>query len=357
MHSASSPAMKRVLLVLIGWLTSTSLAQPAFSLDIVRTFRPDILDAHIRIAWRGGGLTEETRLAVAATGLCWDSTHHGKPVFMNDPRLGHKVYTPAPERASAFAAVRNGNERLAIAFALSLALDPPPGDLAAWKSAFDFLARDPVGFDRVILGILLAPRELKPLSRLEYAAVDLLVHRSSVSTLPALLALAESSDRYLRGRALIGLGMVAFRDEGLRPLPGLLAKPEVSSISAVQRQRIRDVVKQGTSDKNYRTRIGAALALGLMGEEGARADLERLAKDPAYLLRPEPGSERFRVVYPVRVAACAALSRFGVAAEPGGGVFDKKALRGATRGGSNKTNDYGDVRRDIVSRVPLFEDE
>ena len=102
---------------------------------------------------------------------------------------------------------------------------------------------------------------------------------------------------------------------------------------------------------------GAALALGLMGEEGARADLERLAKDPAYLLRPEPGSERFRVVYPVRVAACAALSRFGVAAEPGGGVFDKKALRGATRGGSNKTNDYGDVRRDIVSRVPLFEDE
>ena len=69
------------------------------------------------------------------------------------------------------------------------------------------------------------------------------------------------------------------------------------------------------------------------------------------------GSERSksrRIYYPVRMAASAALDRFGVASDPGGGgVLSGRELDRAKRGGSDETNDHRNLRKEIPSTIMI----
>jgi HEAT repeat protein len=338
-------ALLLVLLVL-------SAAQ-AFGQDAIALFREEMMDAPVKIGWRGAPLEDETRLAVAASGLSWKPVWNGQPLLRTE-RKG-VIYADAAQRREAFeAAARANAPKFAFAYALSLVLEPPAQDERTWLEAFRYLSRYDAEFDRVLIGVLQAPSKLPLLPVYDYAAADVLMHRASSRLLTLFLTLSESSDRYLRSRAVAALGIVAYRERpgsGNR-VAGLAVALRENSISAVQQRIIYEQVRKAAEDKNYQSRAAAAFALGLMGDERDIPRLERLMRDPAYLSLPTDERETRRIIFPVRTQAAAALARFGQRAETGNGLFAGRALREATRGGKNVTNDYGDLRRDRRSLVP-----
>ena len=56
---------------------------------------------------------------------------------------------------------------------------------------------------------------------------------------------------------------------------------------------------------------------------------------------------------PALLGASAALARYGVAAEAGGGDLEGKALDAARRGGQDETNDRRNLRRDVAGQLVI----
>ena len=238
-------------------------------------------------------------------------------------------------RESAFeTAQRAGLPRSAIAFALSLLLEPGNDMPQVHRDALQYLEAQGVDLDRVMLGILQAPERLRGLPRYYYAAADLLVARATPRLLPFLMHLAQSDDVYLRSRALLGLGVAGYRKRSGDPgrwsdniLPG--ANLREYGLSVGERKLIDREIKEAANDGSYRLRTAAALAAGLLGDEEYLPLLQKLSRDRAYVLSPVPPrtkNPRRTILFPVRMASAAGLARHSVQFEPGGGEMDKKAL-------------------------------
>lgn len=340
----------RAVGALLGLLPISAPAAP--SPDATALFRDETASAVARLRWKGQTLEDETRFAIAASGLSWQPVWNGQPLLRHEKRA--TVYADASDRRAAFFdAQRAGDSKIAFPFALSLVLAPPEEDARTWNAAFDYLCGYGPDFDKALIGILQAPERLPLLPTYQYAAMDVLVMRATMRLLPLFLTLAESSDRYLRSRAVAAIGILGYRAlEGhRRTVAGLSMPLQERSVSAVLRANMEAVVHRAAEDKNYRVRAAAALALGLMGGDDSLALLERLAKDRAYLAHPAGEKGAKRVVFPVRAQAAVSLARFDRQLDPGGGVLSGKALQQATRGGKDVTRDYSDIRRDRASRV------
>src|SRR6185295_3684971 len=109
------------------------------------------------------------------------------------------------------------NPRTAIAYALSLLLEPGTDPPTLHQEALRFLVQQGVEIERVMLGILQAPDRLRGLPRYVYAAADILAVRAVPRLLPFLMHLAQSDDVYLRSRAVMGLGVLAYRARAADP--------------------------------------------------------------------------------------------------------------------------------------------
>ncbi len=258
------------------------------------------------------------------------------------------------------AARRAGLTREAIAFAVSLLLEPGQDTPNVHAGALGYLEQVGVDVDRILLGILQAPEHLHNLPAYQYVAADLMAYRASPRLLPFLLHLADSDDVYLRSRAVIGLGILAYK-----PRPGdppdwggkavLIALREYGLSSGERKLIDREIAQAADSDK-YRLRSAAALALALTGEEENVPLLQKLAKDRAYVLStPEGdaanGGRVHHLLFPVRMAAAVGLARFGIQMEAVGGDYVGKALDVARRGGEDVTNDRRSLRREVAGQI------
>ena len=263
-------------------------------------------------------------------------------------------------RESAFeAAQKAGLPRSAIAFALSLLLEPGTEAPTVDMNALHYLETQGVDLDRVLLGILQAPERLRGLPRYYYASSDLLVTRATPRLLPFLMHLAQSDDDYLRGRALLGLGVAGYRSRKEEPrgwtdtvLPGAVLREY--GISVGERKLIDREIKEAANDGSFRLRTSAALAAGLLGDDESLALLQKLARDRAYVLSPAPPrvkNPRRTILFPVRMAASAGLARYGVMLDAGGGEMDGKALDKAKRGGQDVTGDKHGLKREVASQL------
>jgi len=262
--------------------------------------------------------------------------------------------------AALIAAERAGLRREAIAFAVSLLLEPGMDPPNVPTKQIQYLERLGVDVDRLLLGILQAPEHLRGLPSYYYAAADLLAYRASPRLLPFLLHLANSDDVYLRSRALIGLGIVGYQaragDPPNWPLSIVSTPLREYGISSGERRLIDREIREGIASDKFRIRTAATLALGLVGEEDSMAQLQKLAKDRAYLLStPEPGGADHgrtkRIAFPVRTAAAAALARYDIHIDPNNGDFSGKDLDKAKRGQQDVTGDHRNLRHDIASEI------
>lgn len=325
-------------------------------------FRDEVIDAVARLHWKGPELSDDTRFAVAASGLSWEPNSGGVALLQHE-RKNQVAYTDASSRARGFhsALVRSDGQarETAFAFALSIALDPPAGEMATWQQAVGYLNAYGTATDRALLGILQAPDRLPLLPSYEYAAADLLVSRANVRMLSLFTTMADSGDTYLRSRAVLALGVIAYSTpEGVGPASGhLRANLKSISLSAVQQSMLDEIFRRAATDGRYRIRAAAAAAIGLRASQSDRKLLDKLAKDPAYLASQTGGRDTKTISFPVREEAARALARFGVRVDVGGGTFSGKALRNATRGGNDATKDQGGLKKDRSSRVPLHDGE
>ena len=266
-------------------------------------------------------------------------------------------------REAAFAAAeRAGLRREAVAFAVSLTLEPGTDPPVVPTKQLQYLERIGVDVDRLLLGVLQSPERLRGLPGYYYAAADLLAYRAAPRLLPFLLHLANSDDTYLRSRALLGLGIIGYQARQGDP-PGwstaILSMPlREYSVSASERKLIDREIREGINSDKHRIRTAAATALALLGEEDSVPQLQKLIKDRAYLLStPEPNApdrgRTKRLLFPVRAAAAAGLARFGVRADSGSGDFSGKELDKARRGNQDVTGDRRNLRHDVVSQILL----
>ena len=261
-------------------------------------------------------------------------------------------------REAAFdAARRAGLAKEAVAFGLSLLLEPGPQAPDLNVAALRFLEESGVDVDRVMLGILQSPERLRGLPAYIYAASDLLAYRATPRLLPFLLHLATSDDVYLRSRALIGLGIVAYQKRSGDPA-NWASKVVVASLteyglSASERGLINKEIRTAATSDKYRLRTSAAIALALIGEDTNVPLLQKLAKDRAYVMSPPvSGDPRNRhLLFPVRMAATAALARYGVPSDAGGGNFSGKQLDIARRGNEDASNDRRNLRKEVASQI------
>lgn len=255
------------------------------------------------------------------------------------------------------AARRAGLRKEAIAFQVSLLLAPGGERPEVDQHALEDLERAGVDIDRVLRGILAAPPRLRGLPEYTYSAADLLALRARPRDLPLLLALEESDDVHLRSRALLGLGILAFRARSTDSPDRLHAIVPVSlqevGVSEGQRALIHRAVLDAARDGRYRLRAAAALALGLIGDEGDLSLLRRLAQDRAYVLSP-PGSDRTqRIQFPVCRAAAAALGRFGVTVFPSDLVLASRSLESVRRGNQDVSHDRSGLRREVYCALAV----
>lgn len=333
--------------------------------DLASLFKDETAGVGESVQKKPGELSDETRLALAATGATWKPESGGQAIVTPDTRDHRRIrYAPLPDRVRGFrSAHRSGNERAAVPFALSIVLSPE-NDSAAWQEAFAHLSRYGDDFDRVILGTLTAPDDVPLLPSLRYAAADLLVIRANPRHLALLLTLAESSDRYLRSRAVAALGVVGYRRSGAQTVgwvagsePGCRLERSTGGpglrefgISALQQQMIAAEVTDAAKDKNYRTRAAAAFALGLTATDQDIPLLENLAKDRAYVVYPELRYGA-RVVFPVREMAAAALARLGRTVFTGSGSYIGNEFKRVTRGGKDVSRDSSDIKKELTSGI------
>lgn len=263
-------------------------------------------------------------------------------------------------REGAFeAATRAGLPRSAIAFALSLLLEPGTPDPTMNLNAMRYLEAQGVDIERVMLGILQAPERLRGLPHYYYAAADLLAPRATPRLLPFLMHLAQSDDDYLRSRALLGLGVAAYRKRMGEPANWSErviwgANLREYGLSVGERKLVDREIKEAANDGNFRLRSAAALAAALMGEDEYLPLLQKLARDKAYILSPlnsRAKNARRTLLFPVRLAAAAALERYGVKVMPEGGALEGKAIEAAKRGNQDVSNDRRGLRREVAGQV------
>ena len=293
------------------------------------------------------------------------------PIFAS-PFEPSRIRQDGPEanrrfREGAFEAARKaGLQKEAVAFGLSLLLEPGTKEGMVNTTALQFLEGAGVDIDRILLGILQAPERLRGLPSYAYAASDLLTTRATPRLLPFLMHLAGTDDAYLRGRALIGMGIVAYRARRNDP-PGWSSRIVMTNlreygVSSGQRKMIEEEIGKAVRSDNYRLRASGALALALMGDEETVPLLQKLAQDRAYVLSLDNAnsSERTgrgerdrsrRVMFPVRMAAAAGLARYGIASDTGSGELTGKELDKARRGGQDVSSDRRNLRREIASQI------
>ena len=259
-------------------------------------------------------------------------------------------------REAAFeAAQRAGLQKEALAFSSSLLLDPGTESAGVNERALDYLERAGVDVNRLLLGVLECPEKLRGLPAYAYAAADLLAMRATPRLLPFLMHLAQSDDVYLRSRAVIGLGILAYQTRPGDPPDWARRVVTIPlreyGISASQRALIAQEIREAANNDHYRLRAAAALALALTGDEDNVPLLQKLARDRAYLSSGSKGDQT--LVFPVRLAAAAALARYGVRVETGGGRLSGRALEMAKRGNQDETNDRRNLRREVASQLML----
>lgn len=292
--------------------------------------------------------------------LAMDQPERAFPIFAApfDPGRALLDVTDANRRfreAAFTAAQRAGLQKEALAFGASLLLDPGTERATVNARALDYLERAGVEINRLLLGTLECPEKLRGLPAYAYAAADLLAMRATPRLLPFLLHLAQSDDVYLRGRAVVGLGILAYQARPGDPPDWARRVVTVPlreyGISVSQRALIAQEIREAARSDRYRLRAAAALALGLTGDEDNLPLLQKLARDRAYLA--DGTKDEQTLVFPVRMAAAAALARYGVRAEPGGGPLSGRALEMAKRGNQDETNDRRNLRREVASQLIL----
>ncbi len=246
----------------------------------------------------------------------------------------------------------------AISLALSLLLEPDPTNPELDTEKLRFLEGQGVDLDKVCLGIVQAPERLPGLPAYVYSAMDILVYHAKPRLLPIFIHLAESNDVYLRGRAVLGLGALAYQERSGDPSGWERAVVNFPlrayGLSVGERQLIKKEAEQAARDGNYRLRTAGTIALALMGEEESVKTLQKLAKDRAYTLSPEERGRRDaprKIGFPVRMAAAAGLARFGTAVEVVSGEFSGRELDKARRGGQEVSRDRGGLDRDCVAQI------
>ncbi len=344
------------LILFAGIAFSSSIGPPAIAQrhsqgDAAALFRSEVAEAPQKLNWKGSQFSDETRFAVAASGLSWRPEYEGVSLFRNEK--SGLAYSDAASRARAFEGARSaGQEKIAFSFAFSLALDPERQD-TAWRDARQFLGRYGRDYEQALAGILQSPDKLPLLPSYTYAAADLLAMRGNPKLRALFFTLAESSDRYLRSRGIAGLGASAFRGEpASRHVAEAADRPREFSVSAVERRMIDEALRRAAEDKNWHTRAAAAYALGLCGDESELPLLEKLATDRAYIIERTGDKRTSQVAYPVRSAASRALEALGkTTSGVTEGVFSGKELQRALRGGQNVTNDHSDVDRKLLKNV------
>ncbi len=340
-------------------LSPLLLTSPVRSMSVERDttattlFREETLDAAKKLNWKGPALSEETRFAVAATGLSWNPQADGVSIIRKEGKLTQ--YVPAETRYQSFMRIQKGSQKKeAFAAAMSLLLNPERND-AYWQAGNSYLEHYGEEVDKALIGILQAPTKLPLLSEYQYSAMDCLTRRATFRLFPLFCTLAESSDRYLRSRAIAALGIIHSRPATDRVTSQLLNVPlRANSISAVQSRTIMELIHDAATDKNWRVRCAAALAIGLIHDEADVPLLEKLAKDSAYL---SAGTKNDKSVhFPVRAQADASLSTFGRSVTLPIHATGKDASK-AARGGKDVTNDRSDVRPDQESKVKFIDAE
>jgi len=286
------------------------------------------------------------------------------PVFASpfDPSrgTGDVRETDRRFREAAFEAARRANlTKEAVAFGLSLLLDPGQESAGVNQKALAYLESLGVEIDRVLLGILQAPERLRGIAAYVYPAADLLAYRASPRLLPFLLHLANSDDVHLRGRAVLGLGIMAYQARPGEPSDWagrvVWSPLREYGLSVGERKLIAKEIREAADSDRYRLRVAAAQAAALVADDESLPLLQKLAKDRAYTLSPAERDKRAprRLVFPVREAAAAGLARYGIQVDPGGGEFAGKALDRARRGGDDQTNDRRNLRRDAACQIAI----
>ncbi len=330
-----------------------SLPTVATADDGTALFRTEIIDAPLKLHWKGPALSDETRFAVAASGLSWLPVSDGTPLYRSEKKVLR--YEDGNARLSGFQKARQAKERKeAFAFALSLVLDPPNYDNVAWVQAFEYLRAYDADFDKALIGVLQAPEKLPVLPAYQHAVMDALVHRASPRLLPLFLNLAEAKDPFLRSRAIVGLGVVGYRARAgaSDSIPEFKVVLHENGISAVQQRLISQTITRAAQDSNFRVRAAAALALGLTGDEEDLAVLKKLAKDKAYIVLATPDKSTREIVYPVRYQAARSLARFRQEEEEDAhGTYSGKALGKATRGGQDITKEASGAHHEPATRI------
>ncbi len=248
--------------------------------------------------------------------------------------------------------------RSAVAFALSLLLQPDTETHALSRDALAFLIREGVDLDRVALGILQAPGNLPGLPQYAYVASDLLLLRAAPRLLPYLMHLAQSDDVHLRGRSVVALAALAYSRRSGEPSGwgAKLVPLELREygLSNGERKMIAQEAMEAVRSDNYRLRMAGAMALGLLGDEKSVSILQKLTKDPAYTLTPPVKGETLRrIEFPVRAAACAAAFRFGFRWKAGGGEAAGKELESLKRGGQDVSNDRRGLKKEMISPLQI----
>ena len=274
----------------------------------------------------------------------------------NAPELNREFRLTAFDLARRTALRREDNseeyKRQAIAFALSLLLQPDTENRLLDTELVAYLEREGVDLDRVALGILQAPSGLPGLPQYAYVASDLLLLRATPRLLPYLMHLAQSNDVHIRSRSVVALATVAYQRQR-NDAPGWSKKLTSNELreyglSSGERKMIVQEAMEAVKSDNYRLRMAGAQALGLLGDEKSVALLQKLTKDPAYTLSPQIKGTNVRTIqFPVRAAACAAAFRFDFKWNPGGGTSSGKDLDTQKRGGQDVTNDRRNFRKEM----------
>lgn len=248
--------------------------------------------------------------------------------------------------------------KASVAFALSLLLDPDPARPVVNTEALQYLTRLGVDVDRVCLGILQAPDRLPGLPAYVYSAMDILVYRATPRMLPYFMHLTQTGDVYLKSRAILGLGVLTYtersgdRSDWERRLVSFPIRSY--GLSSGERGLIEREVRNAVQNGNFRLRTAGTLALALMGDDASVPLLQKLAKDRAYTLTPQERGHNDasrRIYFPVRMAAAAALSRFGINIDEGSGEYSGRDLDKAKRGGQDVSKDRGGLDRDSIAQV------
>ncbi len=337
-------------------LTAQTNAQEASRSTLAALYQNEMAQAVRDLNWKGPKLSDNTLLAVCACGVSWMPKWQSPPLFEGKGK--RMRYADAKGRLAGYlAATQSDNQKLAVPYALSLALDPDDLGRPLWSSIHAYLGRFDDDYDDVLVGIEEAPRDLPILSLYQYAAADLLVWRASPRLIPFLLTMASSGDAYLRSRAIAALGVAAYdpSTSSAQEVLGIL-KLKAGSISANQRRMVTYTLRRAVTDDNYRVRAAAAFALGLAGGQEDIALLKMLGKDRAYTVHPVDADSgtQWDYDFPVRREAYSALSRLG---EPLvrfdlGTTTEPHEVPRMVKGCRNVTRDMSGMRKDEIRNVP-----